>query len=189
MRFVTLLLVLVATLPAPAFAHTGIGPHFAFVNGFTHPLLGLDHLLTMVGVGLWAALAGGKARWLWPIAFVAVMSVGGALALNGIVLPNVEALILASVIVVGVAVAFGLRLPLVAGAAVCAVFALAHGHAHGAELPAGASAIGYVAGFVVATSALHATGIYAGLGLQRSSLLTRLTGAAIATIGAMLAFA
>lgn len=177
------------TLATPALAHSGVGTHFAFFDGFTHPLLGLDHLLAMVGVGLWAALVGGKARWLWPAAFVTVMTAGGALALNGIALPYVEALILASVIGIGAAVAFGLRLPLVAGATICAAFAIAHGHAHGAELPVGASAIDYVAGFVVATAALHAIGIVVGLLLQRSSRLARLTGAAIAASGAVLAFA
>ena len=177
------------SLISPAFAHTGTGTHFAFVDGFAHPLFGLDHLLTMVGVGLWAALAGGKERWVWPIAFVTVMIAGGALALNGIAMPFVEAMILTSVIGIGAAVAFGLRVPLVAGAAICASFAIAHGHAHGAELPAGASAIGYVAGFVVATAALHATGIYAGLRLQRSTFLMRLAGTAIAATGALLAFA
>ncbi len=176
-------------LASPAFAHTGAGTHFAFVDGFTHPLLGLDHLLAMVGVGLWAALVGGKARWLWPVAFVTVMTAGGALALNDIAMPYVEALILASVVGIGAAVAFGLRLPLAVGAAICAAFAIAHGHAHGAELPAGASALGYVAGFGVATASLHAIGIGAGMWLQRSPRLARMAGTVIAATGALLAFA
>jgi urease accessory protein len=188
MRF-ALALLTASVLATPALAHSGAGTHFAFVDGFTHPLLGLDHLLAMVGVGLWAAIAGGKARWLWPAAFATVMVAGCALALNGVTLPFAETLILASVIGIGAAIAFGLQVPLVAGATICAAFAIAHGHAHGSELPAGATAGGYVAGFVVATAALHAIGIAAGLGLLRSKLATRLAGGAIAAAGALLTVA
>jgi urease accessory protein len=188
MRF-ALALFMAAAIISPAFAHTGVGSHFGFVGGITHPLFGLDHLLTMVGVGVWAALVGGKARWLWPAAFVTIMAAGAALALNSIVVPHVESLILASVIGVGAAVAFGLQVPLVAGATICAAFAIAHGHAHGNELPTGASVAGYVAGFMISTAALHAIGIAAGMALQRSRLLARLAGASIAAAGALLAFA
>lgn len=189
MHFIRIFIVAVAALSTPALAHTSTGSGFAFVDGLLHPLLGLDHLLTMVGVGLWAALVGGKARWLWPLAFVTVMVAGGALALSGIEMPFVEGLILTSVIGIGAAITFGLRIPLIAGAAVCAAFALAHGHAHGSELPTGASAAGYVAGFVMATASLHAAGIALGMLLQRSPLAARFAGGVIAAAGALLAFA
>jgi urease accessory protein len=188
MRIVALLLFALAAA-GPALAHTSAGSGFAFFDGLKHPLLGADHLLTMVGVGLWAALAGGKARWLWPLAFVAVMAVGGAVAIAGINLPHVEPLILASVIGTGLVLAVGLRLPLAAGAAVCAAFAVAHGHAHGTELPLLASPAGYVPGFVVATSGLHALGVALGSSLLNRHSTVRITGAGIAAAGAWLAFA
>ena len=193
MRLATALLLALLTISAfnvpAALAHTGTGSGFAMLDGLMHPLMGIDHLVTMIGVGLWAAIAGGKARWLWPAAFVMMMIAGGALALHEYSVPYVEATILASVIGIGTAVAFGLRLPLALGAAVCGAFAVAHGYAHGSELPAGASAAGYVAGFVVATALLHATGIAAGLALQRPAWVTRAVGAGIAAAGIAMAFA
>lgn len=189
MRMLLAALAALLGLATPALAHTGAGTHFAFLGGLLHPLMGLDHMLTMVGVGLWAGLVGGRARWLWPLAFVTQMTLGAALAMNGVSLPLVEASILASVIGVGAAVALGLEVPAVAGAAICAAFALAHGHAHGAELPAGASAFGYVAGFVAATASLHAAGIAVGMWMQRSARLARIAGGAITAAGAALAFA
>lgn len=174
----------------PALAHTGVGDHahLAFAEGFLHPLTGLDHLLVMIGVGLWAGMVGGAARWAWPVAFVTVMAVGGALGLAGVGVPYAEMAILTSVIGLGIAICLGLRPPLVVGAAVCAAFAVAHGYAHGAELPAGASATGYMAGFLVATAALHAIGLAIGIALTRSPVVSRAAGAIIAATGAFLAF-
>lgn len=188
LRHTAFALIAIAT---PAAAHTGVGDHIhlAFADGFKHPLTGFDHLLAMVGVGMWAAFVGGAARWAWPLAFVSVMAVGGAMGLVGIGLPYVESAILASVIGLGAAITFGLRLPIAAGAAVCAAFALAHGYAHGAELPAGASAAGYVAGFLVATAALHGAGLALGTALVKSPAVSRVAGALIAAAGAFLAFA
>jgi urease accessory protein len=188
MRYVAIV-VLALMASGPALAHTGAGSGFAFLDGLQHPLAGADHLLTMIGVGLWAALAGGNARWLWPLAFVTVMVAGGAVAIAGINIPYEEMLILASVAGTGAAIAFDWRLPLAAGAALCGVFALAHGHAHGAELPLHASPAAYVAGFAAATAILHATGIALGVALQRSRMATRLAGVVIACAGAWLAVA
>lgn len=154
---------------APAFAHTGIGAHTGFAAGFAHPLLGLDHLLTMVAVGAWAALLGGRAVWLVPAAFVAAMVAGGALAVSGVGLPMVETAIALSVVVLGALVAVNARVVLGAGMAIAAAFALFHGHAHGSELPASAGA---AIGFVLATALLHAAGI-AVVGLLRRVAPTR----------------
>jgi urease accessory protein len=149
---------LVALVATPAAAHTGVGSTGSLMAGITHPLMGADHLIAMVAVGLWAALRGGRAVWVWPAAFVTVMLAGFGLAMAGIALPAIESTILASVAVLGIAAALALRVPTVAGAAIIGVFALAHGHAHGTEI-AGAAPVQYVAGFVVATAALHLVGI------------------------------
>ncbi len=103
-------------------------------------------MLAMVAVGLWAGLNGGRALWAWPAAFVGVMLLGGALGMAGVTLPLVESGILASVVVLGLLVLGAFRLPVAAGAALVALFALLHGHAHGTELPADGAAVSYFAG-------------------------------------------
>ena len=113
-------------------------------------------MLAMVAVGLWAGLNGGRALWAWPVAFVGVMLAGGALGMAGVAVPMVEPGILASVIVLGLLVLTAARLPVALGAALVGVFALLHGHAHGAELPTEAAAATYAAGFALATALLHA---------------------------------
>ena len=169
-------------------AHT-LGAHGAgFASGLAHPFLGLDHVLAMVGVGLWAAQLGGRATWAVPAAFVAVMLVGGALGMAGVALGPVELGIAASLVVLGALVTLGVRLPLAAAAALAGAFALFHGHAHGTELPQAASALGYACGFVIATALLHAAGVAAGMTLWRSAARPwlRLGGAAIAAAGVLI---
>jgi urease accessory protein len=172
----------------PALAHTGVGPTNSFAAGFTHPLLGLDHVTVMVAVGLWAALKGGRALWAWPLAFVGVMLVGGILGMAHVAVPFVEPGILASVVALGLLVAAAADLPVGVGAAIIGVFALFHGHAHGTEIPETAGGVEYAAGFVLATAGLHLVGIGAGLTLgARFRGLVRAAGAACALIGLGLA--
>ena len=130
-----------------ALAHTGLEHAVSFAAGFKHPWTGLDHMLAMVAVGLWAGLNGGRALWVWPAVFVSVMLAGGALGIAGVSIPMVEPGILASVIVLGLLVLAAAQLPVALGGALVAVFALMHGHAHGAGLPAQAAAGTYAAGF------------------------------------------
>ena len=66
-------------VPGVAFAHVGVGDTHGFAHGFMHPIGGLDHVLAMVGVGLFAARLGGRALWLVPLAFVATMPLGAVL--------------------------------------------------------------------------------------------------------------
>ena len=150
-----------------AAAHTfgawGAGP----AEGFLHPLGGLDHMLAMIAVGMWATQLGGRAQWALPGAFVLAMIAGAAVALAGVTLPGVEAGILVSVLVLGLAISWGTALPLSAPLAVVAVFAVFHGHTHGLELPEAASPLGYAAGFVVATAVVHVVGIGLALLLRR----------------------
>ncbi|MCA0029460.1 HupE/UreJ family protein [Mesorhizobium sp. B263B2A] len=181
--------ILLLAAAMPAYAHVGIGTTSSFTAGFMHPLSGLDHMTVMIAVGLWAALKGGKAIWAWPAAFAGVMLVGGALGMLHMPLPFVEPGILASVVALGLLVALAIDLPVSTGAAIIALFALFHGHAHGTEVPENAGGLEYMAGFAVATVLLHATGIAAGLSLgQRLRGLARIAGAACAAIGVGLAF-
>jgi urease accessory protein len=174
-----------ALAAGPAAAHTFGAGGAAFAAGFGHPLFGLDHLLAMVAVGVWAAQLGGRATWQVPAAFVYALVLGAALALAGLPLPAAEPGIMASVLALGLLVAFAVRLPASAGMALVALFALCHGHAHGAEIPAAANPLLYGAGFVLATVALHAAGVALGWGGARllSPLLARAAGAAVATAG------
>jgi urease accessory protein len=176
-----------AALAAPAWAHTGIGAHGGngFAAGFIHPLMGLDHMLAMLGVGLWAAQLGNRAIWLVPGAFVAVMVGGAALALSGASLPMVEFGIGGSVLVIGALIAFGARMPVVLAMGLAGAFALFHGHAHGTELPGFAHPAAYGAGFVAATALLHAAGIgTAGLLHRHAAKLPfRIGGTMMAAIG------
>ncbi len=170
---------------APAFAHTGAGTAGGFAAGVAHPMLGLDHLLAMVAVCAWGALLGGRAVWLVPAAFVVAMLAGGALAMSGIALPMVETAIALSVVVLGALVAVNARLGVGVGAAVVAVFAVFHGHAHGSELATGLSVAGYTAGFALATILLHAAGAVATLAVARivSTRVVRWAGVAAAFAG------
>ena len=179
-----------AATAAPAFAHLNPEEHSSFMAGLSHPLFGLDHILVMVAVGLWAAQIGGKALWGVPLAFVTTMAVGFGLALAGIGLPFVEPAILASVVALGLLVAMAVKLDTVMSAAIVAVFALFHGHAHGGELGS-AGALQFGVGFVVATAFLHIAGIGLGLGIARLSggaLAARIIGGLTALAGLVLAF-
>jgi urease accessory protein len=178
-------LALTGLAPMLAGAHPFHGVANGFAGGFTHPLSGLDHILAMVAVGLWAAQLGGRSRWMVPAAFVSLMVAGGALGMAGIQVPAVESGIAASVLVLGLLIAGAVRLPMFAGMALVGLFAIFHGHAHGTEIPAAASSFTYAVGFVLATIALHAAGIGLGLLAQKRMAVPalRFAGAAIAVGG------
>jgi urease accessory protein len=153
--------------PSVAFAHTGHGETAGFIHGFAHPIGGLDHILAMVAVGVFAYVLGGKALWLVPLSFVAMMVAGFALGITGVNLPFVELGIALSSIVIGGAAALGRPMPTAAAMALVGVFAVFHGHAHGAEMPETASGALYAGGFVAATALLHLAGIGAALGTAK----------------------
>jgi urease accessory protein len=181
--FGTLALLLV---PALAFAHPGHGDN-GLVAGISHPIGGLDHLLAMLAVGLWAAQQKGAARWALPCTFVGTMLIGGLLGFEGLNLPALESGIAASVLALGLAVALAVRPPLFMAVGATALFALFHGVAHGLELPDMSSPWAYAAGFVAATAALHAAG-YAVVRFlpQAAAPLVRIAGAASAAAGVWL---
>lgn len=153
--FLTLMAALAAT---PAFAHLNPDEHGSFMAGLSHPIFGLDHILAMIAVGLWAASLGGRTLWILPSAFVGAMVVGFGAAISELPLPFVEPIILLSVFALGLAVAFAVRLPGAAAASIVGAFGLFHGFAHGGELgSAGAFAFG--AGFALSAAILHSFGI------------------------------
>ena len=193
-RVLTATVALLLASAAPALAHVNPAEHGSFLSGLTHPLFGLDHILAIVAVGLWAAMTGGRATWLVPGAFVGTMALGFALALGGAALPLVEPVILASVIALGFLVAAAVKLRVAIGMAVVAAFALFHGFAHGTEIGA-ATQLQYSMGFAAATVALHLVGVGIGrmansgrlLSTGMGSVLARGFGGVTAVIGVGLA--
>ena len=187
-RAFSILTVACLLAPSAALAHTGAGATDGIVHGLMHPVAGLDHVLAMVAVGVLAAFIGGRALWLLPASFVAAAALGGALGLRGVPVPFVELGISASVVLLGLAICLQTRLPLGWMAGLIGLFGLYHGYAHGAEAPADAAGLAYGLGFLVATAALHVTGIGLGLGINhlasRSAIrFAQAGGVAIALAG------
>jgi urease accessory protein len=164
-----------------AFAHPGHDVS-GFSAGLLHPFTGMDHLLAMFAVGLWAAQMGGRKIWLLPATFLSMLVAGAGLALADLNLPLVEPGIVASVLALGLLIALSLRLPTLLSVAITAVFGLLHGYAHGLEMPSSAAPLHYALGFLGATAALHLGGV--GMGVASRARFTQALGLAIAVSGA-----
>jgi urease accessory protein len=179
---VALLLILFS---ATASAHEATGLAGGFTSGFMHPLLGWDHVVAMVAVGLWGAFLGSPAIWILPVVFPLVMAFGGALGVIGVPIPAVETGIAVSAVVLGLMVAAAARPSVGVAAVIVGIFAIFHGHAHGTELPGAVNPIAYSLGFVIATGLLHLGGIAFGTLAQwpAGKLLVRAGGGAIALAG------
>jgi len=178
------LAVLLLITPSPAEAHLIGGNGFA--SGATHPLMGLDHLLAMVAVGIISTQVGGRAIWTVPATFVSFMVIGGLLAIMGMSLPFIEAGIAISVLVLGVGIALSKKFPMAIAMGCVALFAIFHGHAHGEEMPLIASPVLYYAGFIISTTLLHISGVLIGLNAKKtqfSSVALRLSGVAMSLAG------
>jgi urease accessory protein len=181
----------IALAASPAFAHTGHDGPAGFAHGFVHPIGGLDHVLAMLAVGIWAAQLGGSARWALPGTFVSVMGLGALLGTAGVPLPGAEAGIVASIMGLGAAIALGAGRPLAMraapalAAAAVALFAVVHGFAHGAEMPSTVGGLAYGIGFAVASILLHAGGFAMATLLRRTHALRPL-GGLIAAAGLVL---
>ncbi|MGH6943314.1 MAG: HupE/UreJ family protein [Geminicoccaceae bacterium] len=179
---------LAALMPTAAFAHTGIGATTGFAHGFAHPLSGIDHILAMVTVGIFAWQLGGRALWLVPATFVGVMALGGALGIAGVSVPFVGLGIALSVAVLGAIVALGVQAPVAVAMGLVGLFAVFHGHAHGTEMPESAAGLAYGLGFMLATATLHVAGIGSGFligraGERHGQLVVRSAGGAVALAG------
>ena len=175
-------------LPTTLLAHDGASlPYGSFIGGLSHPVLGLDHFLAMVSVGILSAQIGGRAIWTVPATFVAVMAFGGLLGYIDVGLTAIEAGIAISVLALGIAIAADRKLPLTLAMTAVGFFAIFHGYAHGAEMPTVANSVTYAAGFLTGTAALHLFGVLLGDIARRNvngNLVLRLSGGAIAASGA-----
>jgi urease accessory protein len=187
--FRLLMTVVLLLAPSVAFAHPGHGEGGSLLAGFIHPFSGIDHLLAMTAVGLFAANLGGRALWAVPATFVAMMALGGVFGAAGVSLPFAETAIALSVLVFGFVIFSGMTPPVLAAMALVGIFAIFHGHAHGTEMPVGGSGVVYGIGFMVATTLLHGFGITLGLAIRWFDDVPRrramqACGVAIALIGA-----
>ena len=179
------LLSLSLALSSLAFAHAPDGVSVGFYEGFLHPILGLDHLIAMVAVGLWGAFLSDRASWILPIVFPSIMAVGAAIGIFGLEVPLVEFVIALSGVVLGVLVALRFKVQLSVAMILVGIFALFHGYAHGTEMLGHISAFTYGAGFVIGTGLLHLAGIAIGFAtrLPRGELMVRGCGGVISLIG------
>lgn len=173
---------------SPAFAHGEPGHATDLAAGFMHPLMGFDHLLAMLAIGLWAAQQSRPALWVLPLLFPAVMVLGAAAGMSATHLPGVEPGVAGSVAILGILIAFAIRMPVWAGGIAVSLFALMHGYLHGVELPSDASPASYGAGFIIATLLLHGAGIAMGIAAtgKATARAMRVAGGAIAASGAFL---
>jgi urease accessory protein len=162
-------------------AHIGGHETSGFLYGFQHPLGGLDHILAMVAIGLWAAQLGHPASWALPLTFMGAMLAGGAIGSTGLTIPGIEQGILLSDFLLGALILAATRLPLTISMGLVSAIAILHGYAHGAEMPQNASGLEYAAGFICATALLHLAGLGTTLLIQKyqQSQLVRLTGVGI----------
>lgn len=172
------------SFPFLLIAHDGHGS--SFISGLSHPILGLDHLLAMLSVGILSAQMGGKAIWSVPIVFVGVMLFGGLMGIGSEGIPFIEPAIALSVIALGIAIAFREKLPLMMTMAFVGFFGFNHGFAHGVEMPQLAHASIYSLGFILGTTIIHLVGV--GIGhfatmTEQNSRVLRFVGAFIAGMG------
>ena len=178
-------LIALLIVPGIASAHILVGmANGGLAAGFAHPFSGVDHMLAMLTVGLWAATLGGSASWKVPAAFVTMLVTGALLGMSGGVhLPLVEPFIAVSVLVLGLAVTLTWRVSTGAGMFLVGLFALFHGYAHGTALPDAAGGFLFLLGMTTASIVLHFTGFALGSALKRHQWLLRSGGALIAGAG------
>lgn len=181
-----LITILLFGTSSAAFAHPGHDVS-GMAAGLMHPFSGLDHMLAMIAVGLWAAQGGGRKVWLLPATFMTMLAVGAGIAMQWQSLPLVDAGIATSVLVMGLLIMLSLQFPVALSVSITALFGLFHGYAHGLELPQSAAPAEYALGFLAATAILHFSGVTLGITTRRHyALLSRMMGSAIAISGAFL---
>ena len=183
-----LIAILAAATPVAALAHTGAGHVEGFVQGVVHPFTGVDHMLAMLAVGLLAGRMRGRAVWLLPTSFMALMAVGGLLGMASIALPFVEVGIACSLVVFGFLLASSRDMTVAMTMALVGFCALFHGHAHGTEAARDISGVGYEIGLLAATGILHSLGVAIALASTRNERIAkrflRISGGIVALAGA-----
>ena len=145
-------------LSSVASAHALHDSGASFFAGFAHPLLGLDHVLAMLAIGLGASQMLMRSAWPVPAAFAVAITAGALLAPSMIPAPVLEWLVVGSVCALGLLVLSKQHVRMGYGYAVITVFAFVHGAAHAVEQPAEFSTVAYLAGVLLASTALQIVG-------------------------------
>lgn len=171
----------------PVWAHTGTGITHGFMAGFAHPWQGVDHLLVMFAVGLWACVLGGKQVWVLPLSFLLLMAIGAGLGFADIALPYAELWVSLSVLVFGLIMGLNWQASMAWAMGLVAIVALFHGYVHAAEIARGANQIGYALGFLLTTAILHGLGVASGLfGAKTFNLMRIGLGLICTAVGVLL---
>ena len=179
-------------VPQIVYAHDGSTvPFGGFLSGLVHPVLGYDHLLAMLSVGILSAQIGGRAIWTVPATFVGIMAVGGALGLIDIGLGATELGIAISLVLLGAIIAAERTLPVRLAMLGVGFFAIFHGYAHGTEMPTTAEPVLYALGFLTGTALIHIAGVVIGdifRHYERGKMILRVGGGLISLVGFLFIF-
>ena len=164
----TTLLALISTLVAPlAAAHNGVHMTGGLVDGFMHPVSGLDHLVVTIAAGIWAARAGDHG--LRDMSYFLALFAGGMLL--GVVsryLPQLEITTLLLFLLVVAVIAVAIACPSLFMHAFFGSFAFYHGLVHMLEIPAQAALTGFAFGLLLSTGLLLTLGL-----ILRGVIVTR----------------
>jgi len=183
---------MLSAIPSVAYAHDGTNlPLGGFLSGVVHPVLGFDHFLAMLSVGILSAQIGGRAIWTVPTTFVAVMALGGLLGLVDIGLNATEVGIAVSLVILGSVIALERRISIRIAMIGVGFFAIFHGYAHGTEMPETAEPFLYALGFLVGTALIHIAGLVIGdisRHYERGKVALRFGGGLIALVGILFIF-
>jgi urease accessory protein len=179
-------------IPSTAYAHDGTNLGLGgFLSGMVHPVLGYDHLLAMLSVGMISAQIGGRAIWTVPATFVSVMAVGGLLGLINIGLTVTELGIAVSLVILGLFIAAERKIQTWMVMVGVGFFAIFHGYAHGSEMPDTAEPVLYALGFLIGTALIHVAGVVIGdisRHYERGKIILRVGGGLIAFVGLLFIF-
>lgn len=183
-----IIMLLLLQLSLPISAHE-LHADGSFWDGFNHPVLGFDHLLAMLSVGILSTQLGHRAIWSVPLAFLFFMGLGAITGMLATPIPFVEPGIALSVLLLGLAIVLNREMPISFAMAFVGVFALFHGYAHGVEMPELARPGIYAMGFLLGTAAIHVAGVIIGSLINpdgKRKRAVQLMGSAIALVGSYL---
>lgn len=173
--------------PAVALAHPG-HHHVDWLDGFLHPLTGLDHLLALVATGLWLAQTRTRYKAGFIAAFIAILAVSIAVGTQFSYL-TMEVGITATLVVLGGLIACAVKGPMILRAVVVALTAIIHGFVHGTELPAEA-ALPFAAGLLASSALVVMTVLWLGNYIQKyaTGVVAQIAGVLLVLFGVTTVF-
>jgi urease accessory protein len=172
-----------------SYAHSLTNNSTGFGSGFSHPILGLDHFLAMLGVGIWGAQMGGRQIWSLPISFPIIMCVGAIISISNILTLRYEEYIIAlSVVLLGAFIFCNWKTKEIIALMIISFIAIFHGYAHGSEIPKAIDPASFIIGFVISTGLIHVIGVLLGYTLINiyHGIISKLLGILISVIGVFL---